>query len=143
MTPYEAAWRWGNALSFVEGGIFGSGDVTDESGVHRKGCRYGLRLAGMTHHPGHLHWWVPTPGEVGRDFGVYLAQYHPLDVDRLRGSGEDEFWNAFASMGFNDPGIQGFLGLLRSQGPASGRVLCVLDGATGAVLPAFPAASHP
>jgi hypothetical protein len=144
MTRYEAAWRWANALSFVEGGIFGQEDVTDESGVHRKGCLYGVRLAGMTHHPGHLHWWVPTPGQLGKDFGVYLAQYHPIDVDAIRKvGGEDAFWNTFAAIGFDDPGIQGFLDLLRSQGPASGRVLCVLDGATGAVLPSFPVAGLP
>jgi hypothetical protein len=145
MTRYEAAWRWANALSFVEGGMYGADDVTDESGVHRKGCLYGLRLAGKTHHPGHLHWWVPTPGEVAQDFGIYLAQYHPLDVYGIRQAGvwEDAFWPAVARMSFNDPGIQGFLALLRSQGPASGRVSCVLDGATGAVLPSFPVAGLP
>jgi hypothetical protein len=152
MPPYDAAWRWANALSFVEGGIYGvSDDMTEamedvrhESGVHRKGCLYGLELAGETHHPGNLHWWVPTAGELGQDFGIYLAQYHPIDVRDIAAAEvwETPFWNALAEMGFTDPGIQGFLELLRSQGPTNGRAQCVLDGATGAVLPSHPVTGH-
>jgi hypothetical protein len=152
MDPYDAAWVWANALSFIEGGIFGAfrgddktaavEDVTHECGVHRKGCLYGLRLAGKTTHPSYLHWWVPTPGELAQDFGVYLAQYHPIDIyDLAQDESEGEFWAALSSIGFDDPGVQGFLELLRSQGPTS-RAECVLDGATGLVLSSHPVAGH-
>ena len=142
MERYDFAWRWANALSFVEGGIYGSDDVTDECGVHRKGCLYGLRLAGETHHHSYLHWWVPRPGELFTDFGIYLAQYHPIDVHDIRGADvpETAFWDTVAALGFDDPGIQGFLEYMRSQAPLNGRSQCVLDGATGAVLPSHPVA---
>jgi hypothetical protein len=142
--PYEAAWLWANALSFVEGGIYGESDntVIHESGVHRKGCLYGLALAGEAHHRGHLHWWVPTPGELATDFGVYLAQYHPIDVSHIKDEliQEDALWAVLAGWGIDDPGIQGFLDLLRTQAPVSGRSIRVLDGTTGAVLTNHPVA---
>ncbi len=152
MNSYDAAWLWANALSFVEGGIFGANrgddmtealeDVTHESGVHRKGCLYGLRLAGRTHHPGHLHWWVPTPGFLAEQFGMHIAQDHKIDVaDIALDDGQEEtFWAAVKNIGFDDRTIQGFLNALRSHGPTSGRAACVLDGATGAVLPSHPVA---
>ena len=141
MDSYDAAWMWGNALSFVEGGTYGASDVIPESDVHRKGCLYGLALAGHAYHPDHLHWWVPNPNELGDDFGYFLAQYHPVDVNDIREAGypEEAFWDALEVIGTNDPGIQGFLELLRSQGPLS-RAICVLDGVTGTVLPSHPVA---
>jgi hypothetical protein len=147
MNPYDAAWLWANAMSFVEGGFWGeeaAGVVTHESDVHRKGCLYGLQVSGETHHPDYLHWWVPTPGQLTTDFGLYFAQYHPIDVYDMRASlaPNGEFWLTLDRLGFNDPGIQGFLDLLRSQGPTSGRAACVLDGATGAVLSQHPVAGH-
>ena len=142
MDRYDAAWRWANALSFVEGGIYGESDTTQECDVHRKGCLYGLRLAGETHHPGYLHWWVPRPGQLETDFGLYLSQYHPIDAYDVSQAAIPEiaFWDKLADLGVDDPGIQGFLELMRSQGPMSGRSQCVLDGATGAVLPRHPVA---
>jgi hypothetical protein len=141
MNSYDAAWMWGNALSFVEGGTYGSSDVIPESDVHRKGCLYGLALAGKTRHPAYLHWWVPTPNELGDDFGYHLAQYHPVDVTSIKAAEypEEAFWDALAVIGTQDLGIQGFLELLRSQGPLS-RAECVLDGVTGVVLPSHPVA---
>jgi hypothetical protein len=140
MDSYDAAWMWGNALSFVEGGMYGASDVIPESDVHRMGCLYGLALAGHTYHPDHLHWWVPSPNELAENFGLYLAQYHS-DVNEIRTADDKEeaFWDLLAAIGTNDPGIQGFLELLRSQGPSS-RADCVLDGVTGTVLPSHPVA---
>ena len=160
MDPYDAAWLWANALSFVEGGIFGASrgndmtealeDVIHESGVHRKGCLFGLALAGRTHHPSYLHWWVPKPGFVATQWGTHIARYHPIDIadiahesdeeEAAAQSQEGEFWEAVATMGFDDPAIQGYLQVLRSQGPALGRSIRVLDGATGTVLTSHPVA---
>jgi hypothetical protein len=159
MNSYDAAWLWANALSFVEGGIFGAtsetemaeeiADVVHESGVHRKGCLYGLRLAGETNHRGYLHWWVPRPGVLAGQWGTHIAVHHPIDVadiayqsdeEAANQSREGEFWEAVATMGFNDPAIQGYLEVLRSQGPGYGRAVLVLDGATGAELTSHPVA---
>jgi hypothetical protein len=160
MNPYDAAWLWANALSFVEGGIFGASregemaeeveDVIHESGVHRKGCLYGLRLAGETHHRGYLHWWVPNPGVLAGQWGTHIGAYHPIDVadiayqddeeEAANQSQEGEFWEAVTTMGFDDPAIQGYLEVLRSRGPGHGRAARVLDGATGVVLTSHPVA---
>ena len=154
MDSYDAAWLWANALSFVEGGMFGLqgdpdmseaiADVTRECNAHRTGCLYGLRLAGKTYHPGYLHWWVPTPQGLGRQFGISIAGSHPFDatgiaLDRNR---ENEFWEFFIAVGFNDDSIQEFLNSLRTQGPAHGRAIRVLDGTTGAVLTSHPVAGY-
>ena len=160
MNSYDAAWLWANALSFVEGGIFGATsetelaeeieDVIHECGVHRKGCLYGLRLAGKTYHPGHLHWWVPRPGVLAEQWGAHIATSHPIDVADIAYQNDEEeaanqsqegaFWEAIATMGFDDPAIQGYLVLLRSLGPGYGRTIRVLDGATGAELASHPVA---
>ena len=154
MNQYDAAWLWANALSFVEGGMFGASrgdnlsealeDVIHESGVHRKGCLYGLHLAGRTYHPGYLHWWVPTPRLLAQHFGVHIAEGHAIDIVNLAWrNSEAEFWTAISNIGFDDPTIQGFLNVLRTGAPASGRAACVLDGATGSVLASHPVAEIP
>jgi len=84
MAPARRAWVWANALSFIEGSVFGSetrradpslpptaaeqADVQRESEVHLRGLLFGLNLAnpGFTLEDGFndWRWYVPVAGTL-------------------------------------------------------------------------------
>lgn len=84
MAPARRAWVWANAMSFIEGSVFGSetrranpsspptpaeqADVQRESEVHLRGLLFGLQLAnpGFASEAGfnNWRWYVPVAGTL-------------------------------------------------------------------------------